>query len=207
MGWKGYHKTVEITNCLVDPAAVAEGETMADNNSATFCRYSADTSLDNQATTITNCYYTETFGNAQGTQAYSISGGNYVTVENAGTASSEYNTSGLIFYNAGLKCGDVLYAAENDVVSLTLGCTAPSGYYCTGYTATAGTLNGTTLTMPDGNVTINATLEQVPPVNYVDVNGALQQCTDYIWLTGTETTLGTAGQETWCVVHSTLNYS
>ena len=203
VGWKGYQKTVEITNCLVDPAAVAEGETMADDNSATFCRYSAD----NQATTITNCYYTETIGNAQGTQAYSISGGNYVTVENAGTASNNYTTSGLIFYNAGLKCGDVLYAAENDVVSLTLGCTAPSGYYCTGYTATAGTLNGTTLTMPDGNVTINATLEQVPPVNYVDVNGALQQCTDYIWLTGTETTLGAAGQDTWCVVHSTLDYS
>ncbi len=148
VGWKGYHKTVEITNCLVDPAAVAEGETMADDNSATFCRFSADTSLDNQATTITNCYYTETFGNAQGNQAHSISGGDYVTVGNAGTASSEYTTSGLIFYNVGLKYGDVLYAAANDEVSLTLAHQDREGYDFIGYTATAGNLNGSSLTMP-----------------------------------------------------------
>ena len=45
------------------------------------------------------------------------------------------------------------------------------------------------------------------PVSYIDENGETQQCTDYLWLTGTETTLGAAGQETWCVVHSTLDYS
>ena len=163
VGWKGYHKTVEITNCLVDPAAVAEGETMADDNSATFCRYSADTSLDNQATTITNCYYTETFGNAQGNQAHSISGGDYVTVGNAGTASSEYTTSGLIFYNVGLKYGDVLYAAANDEVSLTLAHQDREGYDFIGYTATAGNLNGSSLTMPDGNVTINAEYTYTAP--------------------------------------------
>ncbi len=163
VGWKGYHKTVEITNCLVDPAAVAEGETMADDNSATFCRFSADTSLDNQATTITNCYYTETFGNAQGNQAHSISGGDYVTVGNAGTASSEYTTSGLIFYNVGLKYGDVLYAAANDEVSLTLAHQDREGYDFIGYTATAGNLNGSSLTMPDGNVTINAEYTYTAP--------------------------------------------
>ena len=201
-GFLGHNNTVggtgaTITNCLYAPAA--DPNTVS-TDCATFGR-NVNSDL------INNCYYTTALGDAQGTQAYSISGGDYVTVGNAGTASSSYAVSGLDFYSVGLKCGDVLYAAENDVVSLTLGCTAPSGYYCTGYTATAGTLNGTTLTMPYGNVTINATLEQVPPVNYVDQNGETQQCTDYIWLTGTETTLGAAGQETWCVVHSTLNYS
>ena len=201
-GFLGHNNTVggtgaTITNCLYAPAA--DPNTVS-TDCATFGR-NVNSDL------INNCYYTTALGDAQGTQAYSISGGDYVTVGNAGTVSSSYAVSGLDFYSVGLKCGDVLYAAENDVVSLTLGCTAPSGYYCTGYTATAGTLNGTTLTMPYGNVTINATLEQVPPVNYVDVNGETQQCTDYIWLIGTETTLGAAGQETWCVVHSTLDYS
>ena len=204
VGWKGYHKTVEITNCLVDPAAVAEGETMADDNSATFCRYSADTSLDNQATSITNCYYTETFGNAQGKQRHSISAGDNVTVANAGTATT-YDVSGITSYGTGILYDNVLYAGNGDVVSLTLGCTAPSGYYCTGYTATAGILNGTTLTMPNGNVTINATL--TPIISYIDENGETQQCTNYTLLNGTETTLGTSGQETWYVVDGTLNYS
>ena len=190
--------TVNIYNTLFAPTAL----TMSETNSATFVR-NGDSS-----TTITDCYYTDTLGTAQGTKVYSISKGEYVTtLEINGTATPSYDVSGLSFYSTGIKCGDVLYAAASDVVSLTLGCTAPSGYYCTGYTATAGTLNETTLTMPYGNVTINATLEQVPPVNYVDMNGDTQQCTDYIWLTGTETTLGAAGQETWCVVHSTLDYS
>ena len=139
VGWKGFQKTVEITNCLVDPAAVAEGETMADDNSATFCRYSADTSLDNQATTITDCYYTTDFNDGehfigQGKQARSITSSYYVTVENVGTVSNNYTTSGLIFYNAGLKYGDVLYAAASDEVSLTLGNTVPEGYFL-GYSA------------------------------------------------------------------------
>ena len=210
-GFLGHNNTVggtgaTITNCLYAPTA--DPNTVS-TGCATFGR---NVSSD----LISNCYYTTALGDAQGTQAYSISGGNYVTVGNAGTVTQSYDVSGLSFYSAGLSLTQplpegeeevALYAAASDVVSLTLGCTAPSGYYCTGYTATAGTLNETTLTMPYGNVTINATLEQVPPVNYVDQNGETQQCTNYIWLTGTETTLGAAGQETWCVVHSTLDYS
>ena len=47
------------------------------------------------------------------------------------------------------------------------------------------------------------------PVSYIDENGQEQtlQPGEYTLLTGTETELGTAGQETWCVVHSTLDYS
>ena len=45
------------------------------------------------------------------------------------------------------------------------------------------------------------------PVSYIDENGETQQCTDYLWLTGTETTLGAAGQETWYVVDSDVSFT
>ena len=110
---------------------------------------------------INDCYYTETLGSAQGTALpYSITPGEDVTVENAGTASGTYNVSGLTFYNVGLKYDGVLYAAQDNAISLTLGGNRPN-YYPTGYTASAGTLTSTgnpyTLTMPNGNVTISAT--------------------------------------------------
>ena len=203
IGWKGDSKNVTITNCLVDPAPLGEGETMANGNSATFSREHSD-----HAATITNCYYTETFGNAQGTKVYSISKGQYVTtLEINGTATQSYTVSGLSFYSTGIKYGDVLYAAENDVVSLTLGCTPPAGFTCTGYTATSGNLNGTTLTMPHENVTINVTLEALPAVSYLDASGNTQQCTAYTLLDGTETSLGTADQETWYVADGTINFN
>ena len=44
-------------------------------------------------------------------------------------------------------------------------------------------------------------------VPYIDGNGQQQLCIDYNVLNGTETTLGTSGQETWYVVDGTLNYS
>ena len=203
IGWKGDSKNVTITNCLVDPAPLGEGETMANGNSATFSREHSD-----HAATINNCYYTETFGNAQGTKVYSISKGQYVTtLEINGTATQSYTVSGLSFYSTGIKYGDVLYAAENDVVSLILGCTPPAGFTCTGYTATSGNLNGTTLTMPHENVTINVTLEALPAVSYLDASGNTQQCTAYTLLDGTETSLGTADQETWYVADGTINFN
>ena len=185
-----------ITNCLYAPAA--DPNTVS-TDCATFGR-------NVNSDFISNCYYTTALGDAQGTQAYSITAGDYVTtLANAGTVSNNYTTSGLIFYNVGLKYGDVLYAAENDVVSLTLAHQDREGYDFIGYTATAGNLNGSTLTMLNEDVIINATFALI--ISYIDENGETQQCTNYTLLTGTETTLGTAGQETWCVVHSTLNYS
>ena len=210
-GFLGHNNTnggtgATITNCLYAPAA--DPNTVS-TGCATFGR-NVNSDL------INNCYYTTDFNDGehfigQGKQARSITSSYYVTVENAGTVSNNYTTSGLIFYNAGLKCGDVLYAAENDVVSLTLGNTVPEDYFL-GYSAspTEATLSGSgnpyTLTMPDADVVITANTN-FPSVSYIDENGETQHCTDYIWLTGTETTLGAAGQETYCVVHSTLNYS
>ena len=189
VGWKGFSKTVTITNCIAAPAA---DDNMATYNSATFCRYSADTSLDNGETHITNCYYTHTLGAAQGMARHTVTAGTDVTVAHAGVA-THYATSGITAYKAtgasaasdpfiaGLLYNnnvvDVLYAGSGDVVSLTLSNTgAPLGYQY-GYTASAGTLSGTTLTMPDANVTVNVDTEtlrsdgQQHVVSYMTADG------------------------------------
>jgi hypothetical protein len=208
IGWKGDSKNVTITNCLVDPAPLGEGETMANGNSATFSREHSD-----HAATINNCYYTTAFGTPQGKQMHSITAGDsYVTVANAGTATT-YSVSGITSYGTGIKYNNVLYAGKNEVVSLTLSNTVPASFNFTGYSVTDGaSLNGSgnnyTLTMPNAEVDVVITANcTIPPVSYIDENGVAQTCTYYYPLEGTETTLGAAGQETWCVVQGTLNYS
>ena len=171
IGWTGSNKTVTITNCLYAPAALAEGEAYASYNSATFARGW------NATTTATNCYYTTDFNDGthytgQGTQAYSITAGQNVTsVANAGTATT-YATSGITSYDTGIKYNDVLYAGNQDQVSLTLNHSeAPTGYTFNGYTANAGTLNGTTLTMPNVDVIISATMTANTYYVHFDGNG------------------------------------
>ena len=44
-------------------------------------------------------------------------------------------------------------------------------------------------------------------VAYLDMNGQRRYCQTYTVLTGSETTFGTAGQETWYVADGTLNYT
>ena len=148
MGWKGDGKTVTITNCLVDPAALAQGETMATGGTATFSR--EHTAF---AATITNSYFTDTLGVVQGKQAHSIIAGEGVTVGFSGTT-AEYGTSGITAYGTGIMYNGVLYAGINDEVSLNLDGSA------NGYSVNAGTLTGEgnpfTLLMPDENVTISA---------------------------------------------------
>ena len=156
-GFLGHNNTSDgtgatITNCLYAPAA--DPNTVS-TGCATFGR---NVSSD----LISNCYYTTALGDAQGTQAYSISGGDYVTVANAGTATT-YDVSGITSYGTGILYGGVLYAGNGDAVSLTLAHQDREGYDFIGYTATAGNLNGSTLTMPNGNVTINAEYTYTAP--------------------------------------------
>ena len=165
IGWKGDAKTVNITNCLCAPATLADGETMATDGSATFSREHS-----NYPATIKNSYYTQTLGAAQGKQARAVTAGTDVTVAHAGVP-THYATSGITAYKAtgastdsdpfiaGLlynnNAVDVLYAGSDEVVSLTLSNTgAPQGYQY-GYTTNAGTLEGSTLTMPDQDVTVS----------------------------------------------------
>ncbi len=148
VGWKGDGKTVTITNCLVDPATLAQGETMATSGTATFSREHTA-----YAAIITNSYFTDTLGVVQGKQAHSIMGGQGVTVEFSGTA-AEYGTSGITAYGTGIMYNGVLYAGINDEVSLNLDGSA------NGYSVNAGTLTGEgnpfILLMPDEDVTIKA---------------------------------------------------
>ena len=182
IGWKGKSKTVTITNCVVDPAALAAGETMADGNSATFSREYA-----NHAATITNCYYTLTFGETQGQLMHSITPGNNVIITFDGPA-TPHNVSGITAYtmgeniNPGLKYNDTCYSASGNTVSLILD--AEAGHYFSGYTANAGTLETTSinlstahcqLTMPNGDVTITGTPADEYSIVYDLDGGALPE--------------------------------
>ncbi|MBR6930676.1 MAG: T9SS type A sorting domain-containing protein [Bacteroidales bacterium] len=152
IGWR--NSTVNISNSLFAPAEVTIG-VGTDYPSATFVRNGA-------TATITNCYYTDAFGTVQGKLRHSITAGANTTVANAGTATT-YNVSGITSYGTGILYGGVLYAGNGDAVSLTLAHQELEGYDFIGYTATAGNLNGSTLTMPDGNVTINAEYNYTAP--------------------------------------------
>ena len=170
IGWTGSNKTVTITDCLVNTAALADGETMASGSTATFARGW------NATTTATNSYYTAALGAPQCTQARSITAGeNVTTLENAGTPATVYNVSGITAYPTGIKYNDVLYAGNDETVNLTLGYYDREGFIFSGYEASAGTLNGSanpyTLTMPDEDVEIGATFKPLPFVTYIDENG------------------------------------
>ena len=175
-GFLGHNNTSDgtgatITNCLYAPAA--DPNTVS-TGCATFGR---NVSSD----LISNCYYTTALGDAQGTQAYSISKGEYVTtLEINGTATQSYDVSGLGFYSTGIKCGDVLYAVANAQLDLTLANNAnpPLGYQYD-YTVTGeATLNGNTLTMAHDDVTVSVDTEsglhstgQPVSVTYMNADG------------------------------------
>ena len=124
---------------------------MGTSGSYTFCRLPNTT--DNWQTTITNCYYTESFGTEQGKQAYSVTGYTGITVEMSGTATN-YSASGITAYssNSGLLYEGTILAGYGDNVKLNLSGSA------TGYVADHGTLveNGSnyTLTMEAYNTII-----------------------------------------------------
>ena len=188
IGWKGDAKTVNITNSLCAPAPLATGETMATGGSATFSREHSD-----YAATITNCYYTAAFDIAQGHATHTVTAGTDVTVAHAGVA-THYATSGITAYKAtgasadsdpfiaGLLYNNILYAGSGDQLGLTLTTSAvcPQPGYQYGYTASAGTLSGTTLTMPDQDVTVNVDTEtlrstrQAVTVAYMTADGSTQ---------------------------------
>ena len=165
-GFVGWHEggTTNISNSVYAPAALASGETevlagvVNNHPSATFGRDAVNS--------ITNCYYARALGTAQGKAPLTVSGGEHVTVSavspvGSPTSSDGYNgvysVSGITAYAKGIKLGGTFYYGSGDNVSLTLTNTPPTGYSVSAYTASSGTLSGTTLTMPDTDATINAT--------------------------------------------------
>ncbi len=193
VGWRKDDGSLTITNCLYAPTADDNAVTVG----ATFARNGGS---------ITNCYYTRTLGTAQGKALHSVTAGDGVTLALSGTA-TEYTVSGITAYegNQGIKYGTTYYAGSGDAVSLTLSNTAPDapdGYQYDGYTASAGTISGSTLTMPDEDVTVSLALRSTGvavPVTNVDVYGTTQTY-NAIALDGTETDLGSYGVETWYFV-------
>ncbi len=165
-GFVGWHngKTVTVSNSLYAPAALADSENAITTDCATFVR--------GWSGTPTNCYYMEPIGTAQGKKAHSITAGENVTVAASGEA-TEYDVSGITAYGTGMMYGDVLYAGNEDQMSLTLGCTPPANYTFSGFTASAGTLTGEdnpfTLAMPDEDVVIEAMM--IPNLPVGDVSG------------------------------------
>lgn len=160
--------TTTVTNCVVMPSNVSAG--MLDYTFG----YGSDI-------TFTNCYYVPVkyLPTTQGTAAHAISAGTNVTsLAISTTPTTTYNVSGITLYgdNKGLMIGDVVYAAENDEVDLTLA--APSQPGATvGFVASAGTLNQTddthaTLTMPNEDVTISA--DYLVNTNYIAADGTSQ---------------------------------
>lgn len=172
VGWTGSTKTVSIQNSLVALDGVGS---MASSNSATFAR-GWDGTFDNS-------FYTQSFGTAQGKQAHTVTAGTDVTIKAialTGTA-TQYTVSGITAYSGGgLQRGETLYYGSDDQLSLTLSNTAtgaPLGYRYDGYTASAGTLSGSTLTMPDADVTISVALRSDGlqyKVNYMTADGTTQ---------------------------------
>ena len=162
MGWVNCSDgaTVSITNSLYNPIS-----TNVTSGCMTFVRAS-EANLNNNIN-ITNCYYTQTLGTAQGDKVYTITPAEPVTVQLLGDA-EVYDVSGITIYGTGdkgLKFDDVFYAASGNVLDLNLGVTVPftvANYLANGEVITFNTtLNNYTMTMPDEDVTITATFSDV----------------------------------------------
>ena len=153
IGWPVYNRPV-INNSLMKPSSVAEG--MLNN---TFARWH-----NGYTPTIQNCYFAATTGLPanQGKRPLGVTSDEYVTVSVLGiegNATATYSVSGITAYRGGLACNGTYYYGDGDVVRLALSNTAPSlseglSY---SYTASAGSLSGTKLTMPGQDVTIGLT--------------------------------------------------
>ena len=159
-GFVGWNETngspegvVKFTNCLFAPKSVTMGI------ERTYAR-----SRTNDGAHV-QMYYSScrtNFGDNQQFRAYSISGGDGVTVATTQSAENTYTVSGITTYESGMMYDGVLYARENQSMSLNLGYTStvPQGSTFSGFGTTAGTLSGDsnpfTLTMGKGDAVINA---------------------------------------------------
>lgn len=120
------------------------------------------------APTLNNCYFMQSPGNAQGKRAYSVRGGDGVTL-NFGTPTADYTVSGVKAYATGLVYGELFYAGQGESVTLTV--TPAEGYVLSSLTVTQGetevTVTNNSFTMPAGDVTVTATfIPSFGPANF-----------------------------------------
>ncbi len=121
----------------------------------------------NGAPKLSNCYYKQSPGNAQGKQAFSVIPSTGVTVDFG--SGSEYSVSGITVYPVGLAYAGAFYAGKGETVELQLHSKVPEGEYVFQYIAsgnaklTSGAGTAWKLTMPDENVTITVQTKPIEP--------------------------------------------
>ena len=140
IGYCSGDKGVSVSNCIFDPNNVSH--------------FSGNT-IGRNVTTITNCYYTQSLGTAQGKKLYTVTAESPVTVEMNGTPTN-YNMSHITAFNGtpGLLYNGTLIAGSGDNLSLNLGGSVGNGYLADHGTLT-GTANPYTLTMAAYNTVIS----------------------------------------------------
>ena len=215
-GFIGWRKSgAEIRNSLFAPAEV----TVLNTSGATFARNKVDT-YNSYYTTLLNdgtnyapydpadADHPDKYNNGHATRTVTAAAD--VTIEAVEITSGAvwYNVSGIVAYSSGgLYHDGELYYGSGDQLSLTLSNSAtgaPQGYQY-GYTASAGTLSGTTLTMPDEDVTISVNTAalrstgQPVTVAYIKADGTPGEASA-IAIDGTETSLSDYRQEKWYFV-------
>lgn len=115
----------------------------------------------------------------------------------------------LTTYSDGITLSGEEYYTKNTDITLGYSGTVPQGQFVK-YTASTsyGNItyhninNGNVLTMPDADVTVNATL--MPVLTYLDADGIAQQCSDYNVITSSDSyvEMGAPNKTHWYVVSS-----
>ena len=200
-----------IENChVINPTVSAPGNVYSTKSIGALIGYLDElfsiTSITNNY--VTNCYYYggnqsnaigHTDANSTVTRvsaAHLVNLGNNVTIQ---TAMAD---------DLGFSCDsdgdDVVENYWRQGAELTLGNTlgeAPE-YYALNYATTAGTINGSTLTVGNADATVSAAIRsdgQPHSITYMKADGTTGQA-DAIALDGTETSLGDYWQEKWYFV-------
>ena len=164
-GFVGYnYGTTTIKDCLYKPNAatpnIDEGKKRIRSTAITTGNtFGSGVSLRK----ISNCYYTQTLGTAQGYKCHYITAGENIAVDFSGNG-TVYDVSGITAYAKGMEYDGKLIAGASQKVGLTLGHNDPEGTNgFLGYSVSSGTLSGTTnpyqLTMPDDDVTVSGKWE------------------------------------------------
>ena len=188
IGWN-QGNTISIKNCVYAPA----WDDSKIISGATFLRGVTTNAL-------TNCWYTETLGDAQGRQAYRLTKGEGIESIEAyvdGETTASYDNSGISVHGERAALSDVFYFAQGDSVSLTLS-HVPAGvnYQFLAYSVSAGCISGSgndySLVMPNEDVTVTAEFSKLP-LTYIGRNGetVTVPASDYDFLTSGMTTLTT----------------
>ena len=168
VGWADAGCTMNITNSFFAGTYTCDGSTYVPF-SPIAC--SADGS---NTTTVTNTYYTldpdtdsdnpNNIVSTAAKRAYTISGGENVSLDFSNDPTVTYNVSDITIYTPGIKYNDVYYAGNDEPLSLTIDAEIPENYAFMGYEVSSGILGGTanpyTLTIRNNDVVINVKIAE-----------------------------------------------